>query len=59
MLSAKLAEGKIIIIDSDEVLSNKSRFLKSRLPKKGKLEKTLVVGPKHIDSNFYDASKNL
>ncbi len=58
-LSAKLAEGKICIIDSEKIDSYKTKDLKGLLPKLGNKELFLFVTPKNPDKNFCLASKNL
>jgi len=57
-LSAKQAEGKIVVLDSTKSKSNKTRDLMTRLGKLGWSSALVIDGPE-VDVNFRRAAKNL
>lgn len=58
-LSAKLAEGKIRVVDSDKLESHKTNALFKMLPTMGKKELFLFVTSKNVDKNFALAVANI
>lgn len=58
-LSAKLAEGKIRIVDSEKLDSHKTNHLYKMLPQFGKKELFLFVTGKEVDKNFALAAGNI
>lgn len=58
-LSAKLAEGKVRIVDSEIISSHKTRDLSKLFPRVGHKEVYLFVVPKLADRNFMLASRSV
>lgn len=58
-LSGKLAEGKIVVVDSEKCGSFKTKELKKVLIDTGDKELYLFVTPKFCDGNFIKAMRNL
>lgn len=58
-LSAKLAEGKVRVVDSEVISSHKTRDLSKMFPRVGHREVYLFVVPKLADRNFMLASRSV
>ena len=58
MLSAKLYEDRIVIIDSEDIDYNKTKYLYEIL-KPYMSDKLTFLTPFDVNENFYQASKNL
>jgi large subunit ribosomal protein L4 len=57
-LSAKAAEGKLVVLDAATLAEGKTKLLKQRLDAMG-LENALIVGGAEIEENFARAARNL
>lgn len=57
-LSAKLADGKLIVIDTAAAESHKTREMAARLARLG-LGSTLIIDGANLDENFARASRNI
>jgi large subunit ribosomal protein L4 len=57
-LSAKVADGKLMVLDEAVAASHKTRELAARLAALG-LTSALVVGGQEVDGNFARASRNI
>ncbi len=57
-LSAKQADGKIVVLDSTKMSSVKTQELKARLGKLGWSSALVIDGPE-VDENFHRAARNL
>ena len=58
MLSAKLYEDRLIIIDSEKLEYPKTQLLEAIIKPYG-IDKLLFVVPDEVDQNFFYASRNL
>lgn len=57
-LSAKVAEGRLIVLDDAKLAEGKTKILAQKLGKLG-VSNALVVGGAEIDTNFSRAARNL
>src|SRR5882724_11276957 len=57
-LSAKQAEGKLVVLDAAQLAEGKTKLLGARLAKLG-WDSVLIIGGETLDENFAKAARNL